>query len=284
MCRDVVHGGRRCPAANAISTAQRRVTRLTAALDAGGLSPQREVMLLKRLLVAYDRLAIARERATNPVQLPTRLVSSGQDFTSEGRELRCAVPGEVYRPNRHRPVVNRERVHGTVDPAGRVRTTPAGKPLGGLWFATVDEDGVSQWSRRMGFSDDFEVAAARPHEVRVAPDARVVVVHTWQDYTDLVDACGRDVPGEFDSPATRGIDYERLPADVIFIDEAAINTDKNSRRRWSEEAGQYVENKDMAGYESIEWWDLPSGIVLNKHAVTVTPLERPAGRGAEHAA
>ena len=135
----------------------------------------------------------------------------------------------------------------------------------------------------MGVDSDHDMGLT--HKVEFSPDARIIVVETLKDYRALIDACGRDIPESYYSPACRGIDYERLPGDALFITEAALREDTEARTgTWDwEQERDVVTDHDAARYEDPSPWDLTSGIVLNKHAITMTVIVRPAGRSEQAA-
>lgn len=261
MCRDVEHGGRRCPNQTALNSAQRRVTRLETALGRPDLTPTRRDLLTRRLIDALDRQLIAVNTVHSPVVLPPELTCTGADLHAQWPRFRTTLPGD-YSPNRVRPIINRER-------ARRLNAEwdgPLMKPTGGLWSAPVYPGNgqwppVSAWAVRMGYDSDFDMRGV-VHDVSFTSDARVVVIDSWEAYTTVVDACGRDVPAvEGLRGARRGIDFERLPADVLFVTDRAIK--------------EGFAHREDGTYEDMTPWDLTSALILHKRCITVTTEDRP---------
>lgn len=286
MCRDINHGGRRCAAGQAVNSATRRVTRLEASLARDDLTPARREMLQRRLLDALDRLRVAWDNVNSPVNVPSHLVRTGAEFAHAYPEYRFTFHIE-FNPNRVKPVTNRERsIALHPDRRSWDHGAPM-KPHGGMWFSPTDryDEGdeenppCSKWAWRMGCYDDFKMGVV--HKVEFATDARVIVINSLADYRALIDSCGRDVPDTFEGPTRRGIDYERLPADALFITSATLSEDSDARNgTWDPRARDFVvTDEDADRYENPGVWDLTSGVVLNQRAITVSVIEPPQRAG-----
>ena len=155
----------------------------------------------------------------------------------------------------------------------------ATKPKGGLWAATVDEEGLDSWSRFLG-----ETSAEKSEEMRTRmhfkPDAKVLVIDSLNDYRKILIGYAHYAQPTEDSPSK---DYVRFFANQRF-NISGINSDGTARRNidWEKLGKDYdavmvtgrgvsacgkSHDADLQNDVSLWNWDFESLFVMNKNAV-----------------
>lgn len=291
MCRSNAHGGRRCPSINsdrtrAFNTARRRLSRANKALndyheanpDINIFDDDEYMRLDEKLENAENALTqlrledYQRERARQEAELadlrsqlgitplPERLVKTGDEFQKAFPPLITRLAGEFDESKFNHPL-NRETA------AELGKDGPFGKPHGGLWVAPLAPNGRSEWEN---FIDDEDYSppnnTTSRYEMRISPDAKVLVIDSWEDYVAAVDSAPRKVPDDYSrylgkEPNDRkGLDYQKLGVDLVFVTNEGVRqcsfADRGSNARPN---GQE--------YESLYGWDFASGVVMNPKSV-----------------
>lgn len=129
-----------------------------------------------------------------------------------------------------------------IDPIQNPDTPTGNKPYGGIWTSTLRDDGSSAWidwcrKEEWGISDDMAVWKLAPN-----PDATILVIDTYDDFRELLDAFGWEIMGK------RAVDYERIAADTEY--DAMRLTSNGQRDTRFERPGLY--GWDV---ESTVWFD-----------------------------
>lgn len=153
------------------------------------------------------------------------------------------------------------------------------KPKGGLWVATVDEEGLDSWSRFLG-----ETNSERSEEMRTRmhfkPEAKVLVIDSLNDYRKILIGYPHYAEPTENSPSK---DYARFFVNQRF-NTSAINPDGTARRNidWEKLGKDYdavmvtgrgvsacgkSHDADMQNDVSLWNWDFESVFVMNKNAV-----------------
>lgn len=289
MCRNKNHGGRRCPSVGSdrerkLNTARRRVSRAKKAVEAyrdenpqaNTESDQEYSRLLAKLHTAQEMLDETRAETSKEefinTPLPSRLLCTGADLHSRYPAGISTRLSSDYDPSLVSPVRNRESVEDSAP----------GKPVGGLWVAPVDEHtGLTGWEELMGnkcWKDNGDgteslvvnMKSSR-NSVEFKPDAKVLVIDSWKDYTDAVNAAPRHVPDRLsrligvEPDDRKGLDYEALGVDAVFVTEKGISECSNADKTFSHRLSQ----PDGKDYESLNGWDFASGIIINPDAARV---------------
>ena len=184
------------------------------------------------------------------VQTPDALIQPGS--TLAGIPLRTRLT-QRYSPRRFKPVRNVESNEGTTE-----------KPYGGIWVSPlVSRDDLPDESPAMShwdyLNDDGSSRPGVEHDVAINPGARVVVIDSWADYEAVANRWPRTVLTW--QGAAHGIDYDALKAeaDAIWLTPRGCQDVRSST------------NRTATGYQGIYGWDIPSLVLLNKTAATITP-------------
>lgn len=173
----------------------------------------------------------------------------------------------------------------------------AGKPAGGLWFSVVVEDDPerrTEWEHYLGQGDEFddveyddesdptglfrkwqEESENRPeklkHDVKLADDASVLVLDMWEDYLAAVDAVPHTYTNYF-GETKKCLDFSKLGVDCVYISRTCIAVSKiNTHHGFLD--GDELEYWPEHEYESLDSWDVASGILMNPHAAVVSPVK-----------
>lgn len=165
------------------------------------------------------------------------------------------------------------------------------KPMGGLWLATVDEEGVDSWS---DFNQmDHEKSLKLRTNIRFTPEAKVLVIDSLADYRKILDRyphyakrpslepeylamiTGSSLSKTYshmssinaDGSSKRNIDYEALGKDY----DAVILTEKGlyAAGKGSAYLDLCAKEPDVAKDISFYSWDLESVFVMNGTSVEV---------------